>query len=188
MKEGIKGIDSRMLDEGSEISEETFKKLQQDFELKSFTSEIEAVDKIIESGDDYVFATLDNKVAGIGKFIGKNRVSGEYVFKMESDIPDGKYCLIVHGTLSITMEAKNQEFYFIHNGSYVGNAMMWWGKDGAGYTSNIEEAGYYTKEHALRIHNNRKTDIPYLASSIKSVKTSIVDSQKVKSEFRMKGL
>ena len=43
---------------------------------------------------------------------------------------------------------QDEEMYYIQNG-FSGNAVVWWAKDSKGYTSNLNEAGKYTKEFAF---------------------------------------
>lgn len=60
----------------------------------------------------------------------------------------------------------SENLYYIHNGSYCGNSMLWWRQNGAGYTTNIKDAGKYTKINADDIHANRKSDVPFLCSVV----------------------
>lgn len=43
---------------------------------------------------------------------------------------------------------QDKEMYYIQNG-FSGNAIVWWAKDSKGYTSNLNEAGKFTKEFAF---------------------------------------
>ena len=46
---------------------------------------------------------------------------------------------------------KKEELYYIQNQGFVGNAIIWWRVDGRGYTTDIREAGKFTKEEAKEI-------------------------------------
>lgn len=46
-------------------------------------------------------------------------------------------------------------FYLQDSRQIVGNDMMWWAKDGLGYTSDVSKAEVFTKEDAQRHHNGR---------------------------------
>ena len=46
---------------------------------------------------------------------------------------------------------KMEEMYYIRNDGYSGNALIWWREGGKGYTSDIREAGKYTKDRAENI-------------------------------------
>ncbi len=59
-----------------------------------------------------------------------------------------------------------KEQYYIRTPGFVGNALTWWRAGGKGYTTDIREAGKFSKDEADRIHKNRKTDIPYLCEEI----------------------
>ena len=61
------------------------------------------------------------------------------------------------------MEEKN---YYIQNG-HVGNTMLFWRKEGKGYTTNLDEAGIWDEESARTIcanrnKNNRAWSIRYI--------------------------
>lgn len=51
-------------------------------------------------------------------------------------------------------------FYLQDSRSYVGNDVLWWARNGAGYTTDLSKAHIYTKEDAVAQHNMRETDIP----------------------------
>ncbi len=73
-----------------------------------------------------------------------------------------------------------EKLYYIQDSrSYHGNAVIWWGIDGGGYTSDITKAGKYTYSKAKKICE-RNTDIAweveYIDSNMKAKKT-IVDMQ-----------
>lgn len=71
------------------------------------------------------------------------------------------------------------EFYMQDSRSYCGNDIMWWAKDGKGYTTNIEEAHVFTKESALKQHRCRESDIPWPADYVKAKTRPAVDMQYV---------
>jgi len=87
-------------------------------------------------------------------------------------------------------ESKSKEpMYFIFNGSYVGNAMMWWGKESRGYVADIRDAGHYTKEEALNICRNsgrleQAFPVDYILNGIKH--KSIIDSQRIDWDKKLK--
>jgi hypothetical protein len=43
---------------------------------------------------------------------------------------------------------------------FVGDSVVWWRKNGKGYTTNLDEAGEYEEEEALSIGRSRETDKP----------------------------
>ncbi len=51
-------------------------------------------------------------------------------------------------------------YYIQDTRSYLGDAVMWWRPNGEGYTSDIDAAGEYEEEHAMRLHEGRETDLP----------------------------
>lgn len=58
-----------------------------------------------------------------------------------------------------------EKFYIQDTRQYHGNAVVWWGPYGRGYTSRIQEAGLFSKEEALKICE-RKTDVAWPRSYI----------------------
>lgn len=73
------------------------------------------------------------------------------------------------------------EAYLIQDSrSYVGNAVLWWCDGGAGYTTDIDKAGRFTKEKAETQHRHRKTDVPYRLIDVAPLAIRIVDMQKLR--------
>ena len=69
------------------------------------------------------------------------------------------------------------EQYYIQNG-YVGNALCWWRENSRGYTTNLEEAGKYSRKEADTM--NREDDVPWPCSYIdacEKAKKVVVDAQ-----------
>lgn len=82
----------------------------------------------------------------------------------------------------------NEKLYYIQNG-YVGNAILWWGIDSKGYTTDINKAGKYSKEETIKIIQ-RPQDIAWLCSYIdnnKLAKRTIIDSQYLNKRYRLVG-
>ena len=52
----------------------------------------------------------------------------------------------------------NKMFFIQDTRSYHGNAMIWWGKNGSGYTANVHEAWQVDEAKARSIEANRSTD------------------------------
>lgn len=81
-----------------------------------------------------------------------------------------------------------EELYYIQNG-YVGNAILWWGINSRGYTTDITKAGKYTKEEAEKIIQ-RPQDIAWLCEHIdnnEKAKKLTIDIQYLDTEFRLVG-
>lgn len=81
----------------------------------------------------------------------------------------------------------NDEYYIQDSRGYVGNDMLWWAKDGKGYTSDLRRAHVYTKAEALSQHNCRETDIPWLKSYIDTNSRPAVDMQDVSIKVALDG-
>lgn len=71
-------------------------------------------------------------------------------------------------------------FYLQDSRSYVGNDVLWWAKDGEGYTTDLSKARVYTKEEAQRMHESRPTDIPWPKDYIDDKTRPAVDMQYIK--------
>ncbi len=68
-------------------------------------------------------------------------------------------------------------FYIQDTRSFVGNCPMWWGPDGRGYVTRLDEAGRYTEEEAIRQNQARDTDIPWPCDEIDKLARPTVDFQ-----------
>lgn len=79
-------------------------------------------------------------------------------------------------------EADGDAFYLQDRRQHVGNDMLWWRKNGAGYTTNLAEAAVFTREAALRQANRRETDVPWPKSYIDAQARPAVDFQYVDRE------
>lgn len=69
--------------------------------------------------------------------------------------------------------------YYIRNEGFVGNAIIWWGENGKGYTTDIRKAGKYTLEQAEKICK-RDEDTAYKCEYIDNLMEGqklIIDSQ-----------
>jgi hypothetical protein len=77
----------------------------------------------------------------------------------------------------------NSHFY-IQNG-YVGNSVLWWGKNSNGYTSDIHKAELYTKQEVLeQFVNGREEDVIWESEHIHENIRSHVDGQYLSKEYR----
>lgn len=45
---------------------------------------------------------------------------------------------------------EKEQLYYLQNG-YVGNAVLWWGQNKCGYTTDLSKAGKYTKEECKQV-------------------------------------
>jgi hypothetical protein len=75
------------------------------------------------------------------------------------------------------MEEKQELFYIQDSRSYVGNAVLWWGLESKGYTTDPAKAQKYTREQAEAQHRSRKTDIPWPCEYVDTKIKQFVDSQ-----------
>lgn len=80
-----------------------------------------------------------------------------------------------------------QYFYLQASQSYVGNDVLWWAKDGRGYTTDLSKAHVYTKAEAISRHENRTTDIPWPKDYIDARTRPAVDMQYIKLADALEG-
>lgn len=78
-------------------------------------------------------------------------------------------------------------FYLQDSRSFVGNDVMFWAKDGNGYTTDLRNAHVYTKDEAVAMHNNRETDIPWPKAYIDGKTRPAVDFQYIKRDEALAG-
>lgn len=79
------------------------------------------------------------------------------------------------------------EFYLQDSRSYVGNDVLWWAKGGNGYTTDLSKAEIYTREEAQRLHNSRRSDIPWPKAYIDGKTRPAVDMQYIKRDEALTG-
>lgn len=74
-------------------------------------------------------------------------------------------------------KVNDKQFYLRDSRSDVGDSCMFWAKDGAGYTTNLDKAHVYTLEEAQRYFDGRGTDVPYSKDQVDQLATVRVDHQ-----------
>lgn len=79
-----------------------------------------------------------------------------------------------------------EEYYLQDSRSFVGNDMLFWAKNGQGYTTDLRKAHVYTKHEAVSQHQCRETDIPWPKDYIDSKTRPAVDTQYVSVEEALK--
>lgn len=78
-------------------------------------------------------------------------------------------------------------YYLQDNRSYVGNDLLFWAKDGAGYTTDLNKAEIYSRKSALGQHRCRETDIPWPKEYIDAKTRPAVDMQYVDIDIALNG-
>jgi len=74
----------------------------------------------------------------------------------------------------------SEPMYYIQNSrSYSGNDVLWWAKEGAGYTTDLSKALICTESEAQKIHNNNPYYIPWPSDYIASKTRITVSIQKI---------
>jgi lipopolysaccharide biosynthesis regulator YciM len=77
-------------------------------------------------------------------------------------------------------------FYLQDKRCYVGNDILFWAKNGAGYVTDVSKAHIYTQEEAFKQHRSRETDIPWPKDYIDAKTRPAVDMQYVKIDEALK--
>ncbi|RKZ85380.1 MAG: hypothetical protein DRQ39_07205 [Gammaproteobacteria bacterium] len=78
------------------------------------------------------------------------------------------------------------ELYYLQDSrTIVGNDLMWWAKNGHGYTSDVSRAEIYSKEDAVRQNQSRETDVPWPKDYIDSKTRPVVDCQVIDIEIAL---
>lgn len=80
-----------------------------------------------------------------------------------------------------------QLFYLQDSRGYVGNDVLWWAKNGNGYTTDLNKAEVYTKEKSQAMHNSRESDIPWPKDYIDGKTRPAVDMQYIKRDEALAG-
>ncbi len=68
-------------------------------------------------------------------------------------------------------------FYILDSRSCVGNCALWWRPKGAGYTTQLEEAGLYTEKEAK---SHRGTDVAIPESMAKACSVTHVRVERLR--------
>lgn len=68
-------------------------------------------------------------------------------------------------------------FYLQDSRGLVGNDVLWWAKDGSGYTTDLSKAHIYSKAEAEAQRDMRKSDIPWPKNYIDTKARPAVDMQ-----------
>lgn len=79
------------------------------------------------------------------------------------------------------------QFYLQDSRGYVGNDVLWWAKDGNGYTTDLSKAGVDSQEAAQRMHDSRRSDVPWPKSYIDGKTRLAVDIQHIKRDEALAG-
>jgi hypothetical protein len=79
-------------------------------------------------------------------------------------------------------------YYLQDSRSYVGNDVLWWAKDGKGYTSDLSKAHIYTQDDAMAKNRCRPSDIPWPCNYINEKTRPAVDMQYIKHSEAIIGL
>jgi len=80
----------------------------------------------------------------------------------------------------------SDKVYYIQTG-YVGNSILWWGKNSSGYTTEIDKAGKFTHDEAMRIIE-RPQDKAWLCEHVDNcvkARKTIIDGQYLNTDFRI---
>ncbi len=81
-----------------------------------------------------------------------------------------------------------EDLYYLQDSrTFVGNDVMWWAKDAKGYTTDLRKAHVFTKEEAIRQHNDRETGIPWPKAYIDARTRPAVDHQHVDCDVALAG-
>ena len=80
-----------------------------------------------------------------------------------------------------------EQFYMQDSRGYIGNDVLWWAKNGKGYTTDLSKAEVYSREEAQRMHDNRRSDIPWPKIYIDSKTRPAVDMQYIKRDEALAG-
>lgn len=74
-----------------------------------------------------------------------------------------------------------EDSYYVQDSrQYVGNSVLWWRKDRAGYTTNLAEAHVFTEAEADACRRDRATDIPWPKAAIDAIADLHVDMQRLR--------
>ena len=68
-------------------------------------------------------------------------------------------------------------FYLQDSRDFVGNDVLWWGKAGIGYTTDLTKAEVFSEEYVFKQHHSRSSDVPWPKAYIDTKTRLAVDWQ-----------
>ena len=77
-----------------------------------------------------------------------------------------------------------QRYFIQDTRSFVGDSVVWWRPNRAGYTVNLDEAGEYEESEARSIERNRGTDKPIPVEVARCVASSHVIADRLAKAMR----
>ncbi|HAT7708281.1 TPA: hypothetical protein JAX41_004735 [Enterobacter roggenkampii] len=82
----------------------------------------------------------------------------------------------------------NNELYYLQDSrNFSGNDLLWWGRNGAGYVTDLRKAQTFTRLEALQQNTARETDIPWPKDYADAHIKYAVDSQDVSLSTALEG-
>lgn len=84
----------------------------------------------------------------------------------------------------ISQLPKDKFFYVQDRRNYVGNAVLWWGKNGNGYVTDLSKAHKYTWDE-IQSFNPRESDIIWESEHVEHAIRQYVDAQYLNREFSL---
>lgn len=77
----------------------------------------------------------------------------------------------------------NAYYYIQDKRQFVGNCVMLWRENGAGYTCEFEDAGLFLGEDS-RVCSDRDTDVPWPVMAVRAARVEHVDAQKLYAQIK----
>ncbi len=78
-----------------------------------------------------------------------------------------------------------KRFYILDTRQIVGNCALWWRPDGAGYTTELKEAGLYSERDAK---SHRETDVAVPEEIAKACSVTHVPADGLRDAFHKAGI
>lgn len=82
---------------------------------------------------------------------------------------------------------KKELYYLQDSRKFSGNDMLWWGKRGCGYVTDLSKAQTYTRAEAELQNATRETDIPWPVEYAEGKARKALDSQDANLETALTG-
>lgn len=77
--------------------------------------------------------------------------------------------------IKAAIEQPDPEMYYIRTRGYIGNGLIWWRPNSAGYTSDLRQAGKYTHDKAMSICRSSHGDnLAYKCSTVMNLKEGLI--------------
>lgn len=114
-----------------------------------------------KSEDEFLFVDKNNNLLTIGRDFQAAEEQGAYLVTV----------YLAQRTSDVQVKENPEPKYLMWTGNYVGNSLLFWRKEHAGYTTDIAKSHHFSLEEAQKIIRQAKTQSMISLDYLKSIAT-----------------